>query len=102
MASTVSCVAVFAGLAQWSDPTDQAMASLLGKIEELVEDSGIPRGLSHYGIDETSLETLAQDAAEQWTASFNPRKIEEHVFVELYREVLVEKVAKPREKVTER
>jgi alcohol dehydrogenase len=95
-------LAVFSGLAQWTDSSHEALSCLVDKIEELVEESGIPRGLSHYGIDESALDALAQDAARQWTASFNPRKIEEHGFVEIYREVMVERVAIPKEKVVER
>jgi alcohol dehydrogenase len=44
-------------------------------------------GLSQYGIDPKQFSSLAKEAAQQWTASFNPRQITAEDFERLYEEV---------------
>ena len=67
----------------------------LGPIEELIAEleivldvAGMREGLSKYGIDRALFPTLAREAAQQWTATFNPRAITADDFEELYAEVL--------------
>lgn len=67
----------------------------LGPIEELIAEleivldvAGMRQGLSKYGIDRALFPTLAKEAAQQWTATFNPRAITADDFEELYAEVL--------------
>lgn len=67
----------------------------LGPIEELIAEleivldvAGMRQGLSKYGIDRALFPTLAKEAAQQWTATFNPRAISADDFEELYAEVL--------------
>jgi alcohol dehydrogenase len=58
------------------------------QVEDLMEQAALPLRLSQYGIAEGDLAQLAEDAAKQWTAQFNPRALESGDFVGLYRSVL--------------
>lgn len=67
----------------------------LGPLDEMIEEietllgvARIREGLAEYKIDSTLIPTIAQEAAKQWTATFNPRPIGAEDFVQLYREVL--------------
>ncbi len=53
-------------------------------IEQLTSQAGLPRQLSRCGVDEDRLEELAGQAAQQWTAQFNPRKVTVENFKALY------------------
>ncbi len=53
-------------------------------IEQLTSQAGLPRQLSRCGVDEERLEELAGQAAQQWTAQFNPRKVTVEDFKALY------------------
>jgi len=44
-------------------------------------------GLSQYKIDHQQFPSLAKEAAQQWTANFNPRPIAAEDFERLYEEV---------------
>jgi alcohol dehydrogenase len=66
----------------------------LGPIDEFVEElevlldvARMREGLAQYGIDRQQFPSLAQEAAKQWTASFNPRAIAAEDFERLYEEV---------------
>jgi alcohol dehydrogenase len=50
----------------------------------LLEAAGLKTRLSELGVDPAKIPTLAQGAAKQWTATFNPRDITEADFVKLY------------------
>lgn len=47
--------------------------------------AGLPEKLSARGVDEAQLPSLAEDAAKQWTGTFNPRKVGSAELLELYR-----------------
>lgn len=66
-------LAAIAGLA--SDAADQtnAVESLAGRLEQLRAAGGLPNNLSSIGVSKTNLPGLAEEAAKQWTGSFNPR-----------------------------
>ena len=53
-------------------------------IEQLTSQAGLPSQLSSCGVDEERLEELAGQAAQQWTAQFNPRKVTVEDFKALY------------------
>jgi len=72
-----------------------SMAADLGTIEEFIAELEIlldvarmREGLSKYGIDRAAFPALAKEAAQQWTATFNPRPITAEDFEQLYEEVL--------------
>jgi alcohol dehydrogenase len=57
---------------------------LPARITELLQAAGLKTRLSELGVDPAKIPTLAQGAAKQWTANFNPRDITEPDFVKLY------------------
>jgi alcohol dehydrogenase len=63
------------------DPPGEALARLLGR---LLARSGLVTRLSEFGIEAASIPLLAEEAAKQWTAQFNPRKVEVEDFQEIY------------------
>lgn len=46
---------------------------LASRLEELADAGGLPRKLSSIGVVTSDLSALAEDAARQWTGTFNPR-----------------------------
>ena len=52
---------------------------------ELHAATGLPRSLREAGVEEDRLPELSREAAEQWTAGFNPRPVGEKEFLEIYR-----------------
>ena len=58
------------------------------RVEELLEKAGLPRRLSEREVDPALIPVLAREAAEQWTAQFNPRALDVVEFEELYRAAL--------------
>lgn len=49
--------------------------ALAGRIEAMLDAAGLPRTLTQLGVPRESLPNLAREAAEQWTARFNPRPL---------------------------
>jgi alcohol dehydrogenase len=62
--------------------------SLARRLEELRELSQLPGTLSGWNVDSSTLPQLAEEAASQWTAQFNPRNVNSGDFLELYRNAL--------------
>ncbi|MEM0897257.1 MAG: iron-containing alcohol dehydrogenase [Verrucomicrobiota bacterium] len=48
---------------------------LAARIEELLSEAAMPLSLSGHSISGDSLDELAEAAAKQWTAQFNPREV---------------------------
>ena len=65
-----------------------APEALAERIETLLNDAGLARTLDHHGVTAADLDALASDAAEQWTGTFNPRKMSKDEFAAIYRSVL--------------
>ncbi len=61
-----------------------ALEALLARLESLLNLAGFPRSLSDCGVLPEKIKLLAEEAAKQWTANFNPRRIEVADFVGLY------------------
>jgi alcohol dehydrogenase len=53
-------------------------------VADLVSQAGLISTLREFDVPRDSLETLAADAAKQWTAGFNPRQVGVEQFVSLY------------------
>jgi alcohol dehydrogenase len=64
-------------------PIDEFIAEL----EVLLDVAKMRENLSQYAIDRAQFPSLAQEAAKQWTAGFNPRLIAAEDFAQLYEEV---------------
>ena len=63
---------------------DQPSEGLARRLEELSEAGGLGNSLSESGIPSNVLPTLAAEAAEQWTGSFNPRPFDIDGAMEVY------------------
>lgn len=63
-------------------------SDLPAHITRLLEEAGMPRTIGTYGVQEEHLRDLAEMAAKQWTAQFNPRLPSVEDFVALYRAAL--------------
>lgn len=61
---------------------------LLAQLTDLLETAGLQASLESLGVNRASIPTLAEEAAKQWTANFNPRAIGADDFVQLYEEIL--------------
>ena len=71
-----------------SDGSGRAGADLATTVESLLDQAGVPRRLAAYGISEKDLQDLAEEAARQWTAQYNPRPVTSADLLQVYREVL--------------
>ena len=54
------------------------------EMEALLNLAGLPATLHAAGVERACLPDLAEEAARQWTATFNPRKLAAADFAELY------------------
>ena len=72
-----------AGLCPAGDPA--AAESLARFVASLVAQADCPTNLEAAGADRALVGVLAQEAASQWTATFNPRAIDASQFEDLYR-----------------
>jgi alcohol dehydrogenase len=50
----------------------------------LVNLAGMPTRLVQCGVERQQLPQLAEDAARQWTGTFNPRPVDESSLLDLY------------------
>jgi alcohol dehydrogenase len=53
-------------------------------VETLVLRGGVPNRLRDHGIEREDLAALAEDAADQWTAGFNPRPVARQELLKIY------------------
>tara|TARA_B100001057_G_scaffold408457_1_gene422719 strand:- start:110 stop:1276 length:1167 start_codon:yes stop_codon:yes gene_type:complete len=58
------------------------------RVVELLNIAKIKVRLSEYGITNNDLLSLSEAAATQWTGNFNPRRVSEDDFLELYKSAL--------------
>lgn len=77
-------LAADAGLCASNDPL--ASRKLAHFVDTLLSESDCPTTLSSVGADPGLIPVLAEEAAAQWTARFNPRPVEVAQFEELYRQ----------------
>jgi alcohol dehydrogenase len=59
--------------------------ALARRIESMLEAGNLPRRFADAGVSPELLPELAKMAAQQWTATFNPRKVGEQELAEIYR-----------------
>jgi alcohol dehydrogenase len=67
-----------------TDGPERALDSLIEHLESLLRLAGMPRSLAGCGVQASMVPTLAQEAAQQWTATFNPRSVTAKDFAALY------------------
>jgi alcohol dehydrogenase len=62
--------------------------ALATALEEILSLAGLSARLSDFGVSRENISTLAEEAARQWTATFNPRPIAAADFAKLYESLL--------------
>lgn len=67
-----------------SEGHEQAWLALIARLEALLNLAGLPRSLADCGVKRELIPQMAEEAAKQWTANFNPRKITARDFTKLY------------------
>src|SRR5437660_10625022 len=67
-----------------SDGLDSAVEALIARLESLLNTAQIARSLADRNVKRSKTKVMAEDAAKQWTASFNPRSITPKDFKRLY------------------
>jgi alcohol dehydrogenase len=67
-----------------SDGPEKALDALIAHLESLLHLAGMPRSLADCGVKTSMIPTLAEEAARQWTATFNPRQVTTKDFGTLY------------------
>jgi alcohol dehydrogenase len=65
-------------------PQEQALSFLAARLQELLPLAALPATLAACGVERTALPMLAEEAAKQWTATFNPRPVTSGDFVQFY------------------
>ncbi|HUG93757.1 MAG TPA: iron-containing alcohol dehydrogenase [Planctomycetaceae bacterium] len=75
-----------AGLCEAGDPS--SAEHLAGYVRELAALSGLPTTLGECGVDSDRIGTMADEAARQWTANFNPRAVDAESLASLYRQAM--------------
>lgn len=79
--------AIYADLAA-SVGRERAPGGLVARLEALLEVSGLPARIGGLGVDEAIVPKIADEAAAQWTAQFNPRAVGAGDLARLYRAAL--------------
>jgi len=59
---------------------------LISRVRELLDQAKLPRSLKDCGVENRSIPALAEAAATQWTAAFNPRPLSARDFETIYRD----------------
>jgi len=63
-------------------------AALTRRVEELRNAAGLPASLFALGVPEGALAALAQEAAAQWTAGFNPCPVQSNDLLTIYQSAM--------------
>lgn len=84
VASAYAEIAWAAQLASPSEAPEAAAEHLARRIELLLDLAGLPCALDHCGAKPEDIPRLADEAARQWTAQFNPRPVTALNFRDLY------------------
>ncbi len=71
-------------LARVTDGLGTALEALISRLESLLNLAGMPRSLGECGVESSKIKLLAEEAAKQWTANFNPRAASVEDLVALY------------------
>jgi len=62
--------------------------ALASRLEAMLDHAGLLRNLAAFGVEEGALPSLAAEAAEQWTAGFNPTPVGSAELEAIYRSAL--------------
>ncbi len=78
-------LAVAAGLAGMDSTPAEVVHGILRALDVLLEDAEFPRGLGAHGVTLADCETVGNEAAEEWTAQYNPRTVGAEDFTQIFR-----------------
>jgi alcohol dehydrogenase len=81
-------MAVSADLCEDTSPVDAAVEALASRVGDILALAELPAGLRGVGVTAQDAAELAQTAAQQWTAQFNPRALTVGDFERLYCEAM--------------
>jgi len=73
-----------AEIAKLKDGATSALEGLIARLDSLLNLAKMPRTLGECGVSADDLPVMAEEAAKQWTANFNPRPITVADFQEIY------------------
>ena len=79
-AKDYAALAKLAGLGGQSDPG----GALSGRVDEIRDACGLPKNLRELEIPKSDLSDLAEAAAVEWTARFNPRPVSQVELLSIY------------------
>ena len=85
---TYHALAVSIGRADLSTLPEVAAAMLADWLADNLRLTGMPASLAECGVTQDAVPALADEAARQWTAQFNPRPVTAEDFTWLYRAAL--------------
>lgn len=71
-----------------SEGLEQAVEALIARVETLLNLAGMARSLRDLNVDPKLFPTMANEAAAQWTAKFNPREVTARDLQSLYESAL--------------
>jgi alcohol dehydrogenase len=77
-------LAVTAQIIKSSAPSEAAIEALVVRLAAHLSAAGMPSSLAECGVTEDAIPMLAAEAAQQWTAQFNPRPVTAEDFARLY------------------
>ena len=66
------------------DRRENASQTLAEVVANFARQAGLPERLSQCGVEREKLPVLAEDAAKQWTGTFNPRKVGVQELLSIY------------------
>jgi len=83
----VAIAALLSHVVRWNRADRYADLSpeLADRVERLAEAAGLPTRLAALDVPQADLESLAENAAGQWTGRFNPRPLDAAAALEIYR-----------------
>lgn len=84
VAAEYAALAHTAGLTTLQDNHAAATARLVARLEWLMDQLNLPRRLADLGVSRQAITPMAEEAAAQWTARFNPRPVAAEDFLRLY------------------
>jgi alcohol dehydrogenase len=87
-ARDAASAAIYADLARAAGLATPTAGALADHLDALVTHAGAAAALAASGVDSPDISSLAEEAATQWTGTFNPRPVDAAAFATLYRATL--------------
>jgi len=83
----VAIAALLSHVVRWNraERYSDLAPDLADRVERLAEAAGLPTRLAALDVPQADLESLAENAAGQWTGRFNPRPLDAAAALEIYR-----------------